>query len=247
MAMGNDPTNQIDPDGGLSGGQSGGGAGDPPAGWGQGYMIDEVVVTSEKSSWAFTWTLPTFSIPKVPSISVPTWVGTAASKANLFLTLATTMTGDSDPRAIAWRRGRELDRPVTVPITDVKVRDKDKDDGFIRVRHYTSKGNLAKIIAMNAITTGGKGTPWGVDVEVPPFGLVSTAQQNMMTQGSAYVEFSIHPWRIIPIPGTGTATHGNRNTGRIPLGQTGREAMAHPLMLHDKKPIFVGAEWWRVW
>ena len=49
VAMGNDPVNQVDADGGLSGGQSGGGAGDPPAGWGDGNILDEVTVYSPVS------------------------------------------------------------------------------------------------------------------------------------------------------------------------------------------------------
>jgi RHS repeat-associated protein len=46
VAMGNDPTNQIDPDGGLSGGTKNN---DPPEGWGNGIMLDEVTVYSPLS------------------------------------------------------------------------------------------------------------------------------------------------------------------------------------------------------
>ena len=72
VGMGNDPVNLTDPTGGCTDCPDN----DPPAGWGQGYMIDEVVVTPQTSNiiannQAFMQQMADFNSKYVPKPELP--------------------------------------------------------------------------------------------------------------------------------------------------------------------------------
>jgi RHS repeat-associated protein len=238
VGMGNDPVNQIDPDGGESGG---GGGNITPRGYqplspsGNVCPPDIKMMPGAGGGGA---------IPPPPPVTsfadrAAAWMAAAASRVTPFMGGAAAFAG---AMLMSHPAGSDIE---TQWQRDQADRERKKEDDIIRVRHYTSKENLIKIQLSMRIDPGGKASPFGVDVELPPFGNVNTVMKELGSQGNAYVEFSVHRSLVIPIPGTGTATHPNRHTGRIPLGITPKDALSNPLFLHDKKPKFVGAEWWR--
>ncbi len=164
VGMGNDPVNLTDPTGGCTGCMAA--ANGMTALLNQtGTFLPEVTVIGQReSSFSFAnITLPTLTMP---GISMPSWVGSTATKANVFLTLATTMTGDSDPQAQAWMRARAQTKPdapsvpIAVPATRVKDRDDDDDDVFY---HYTNHQGMLGIQASHNILPNGQGKVYITD------------------------------------------------------------------------------------
>ena len=101
-----------------------------------------------------------------------------------------------------------LGKPTS--LSQIKFYDKN-----IRVRHYTSSETLPIIKLEGIRPTGRGGYPFGVDVELQPFGNSSTLGAGGGV--GAYIEFTVRRGDLIQIPGTGTLTHGNALTGRIPI------------------------------
>lgn len=118
----------------------------------------------------------------------------------------------------------------------------------VRVRHHTSPTFMGKIKKEGKIDPGGKSKPFGVDVEVEPFGKASTASTELGTGNKgAYIEFSASKKELMSIPGTGASTHPNRNVARIKSGSTPQEAMKNPVKLESRNATYKNNSWWKFW
>jgi len=119
---------------------------------------------------------------------------------------------------------------------------------IVRVRHHTSPEVLSKI-EKEGIKSGGRGGPFGVDVEMTPFGSPKTAPSDLMSRSGAYIEFDATLDELIDIPGTGTLTHNGRATARIPLTQSRQAADNTFLPLNNRNPKYVNwsKPWWKFW
>lgn len=110
----------------------------------------------------------------------------------------------------------------------------------LRARHHTNSSGLSGIKDAQAINAS-RGQPYGVDVEVEPFGNVLPGRGgpkgDLGSAGEgAYVEFDL--------PGNAVSTYGigPRNTARIPTG-----GPSTPLSLEGLNPKFVSVPWWKFW